>query len=383
MRLDGLNRWQAMLMVFIALVTVGEARGLARASAPQNAWQPVWKIGTFDQSSSEFHSGTAAAPATTYLVGKSVPGKNWFAFQPGSRNGLFGHQPHPAGIQFNLAEKPGGVYRMKIALLVEHPGISALDVAINGHTGRFYQHPKLNYNMGDISGAFFPEYSTDTITFEFPARFLLEGTNHIVLTAMDEPSPGDQPTADGTPAGDSGVVYDALELEHQPAGRFEPGQISASIVPTIFYRNQDGQSREMVNVCVRYNQQPRRGSVELGIGGKTFTQALPADRAFGEQKTQFAVPEFEGTAQGKVTVAINGHRRSFSQELTPGKKWTFFVVPNEHLDLGYTDYQPKVAEVHARVLDEAMELIKKHPDFRYSVDGYWEIQQFLDGRTAA
>ena len=383
MRLNGLNRWQAMLMAFIALVTVGETRGQARASAPQDAWQSVWKIGTFDQSSAEFQSGKAPTPATPYIIGKSVPGKDWFAFQPGSANGFFGHQPHPAGIQFNLAEKPSGVYRMKIALLVEHPRISALDVIINGHTGRFYQHPKLNYNMGDISGAFFPEYSADTITFEFPARFLLAGANHIVLTAIDEPSPGDQPTADGTPAGDSGVVYDALELERQPAGRFEPGQISASIFPTIFYRNEDGQLREMVNVYVRYNEQPRHGSVELQIGGKTFTQALPTDRTFGEQKAQFAVPEFEGATQGKVTVAINAHRQSFSHELTPGKKWTFFVVPNEHLDIGYTDYQAKVAEVHARVLDEAMELTKKHPDFRYSVDGYWEIQQFLDGRTAA
>ena len=383
MRWIGFNRWQAMLMALIAFVAVGGARGQAQASAPQNAWQTVWKIGKFDQSSAEFHSGEAPSASATYIVGKSVPGKKWFAFQPGSANGSYGQQPHPAGIQFSLAAKPGGVYRMKIALLVEHPRISALDVAINGHTGRFYQHPKLNYNMGDISGAFFPEYSADTITFELPARFLFEGTNHIVLTAIDEAAPGDQPTADGTPAGDSGVVYDAIELQRQPAGRFEPGQISASIVPTIFYRNEDGQLREMVNVYVHYNQQPRRGTVELEIGGKTFTQALPTDRAFGEQKAQFAVPEFEGTQQGKVTVALNNDRRSFSRELKPGKKWTFFVVPNEHLDLGYTDYQAKVAEVHARVLDEAMELIKKHPDFRYSVDGYWEIQQFLDGRTAA
>jgi alpha-mannosidase len=383
MRLSTLKRWQAMLLLFIAAIAVGEARGQARTPAPQATWQPVWTIGTFDQSSAEFAGGVATIPAVPYVVGKSVPGKNWDAFQPGSGNGSFGHKPHPVSIQFNLAQKPRGVYQMKIALLVEHPRISALDVSINGRTGRFYQHPKLNYNMGDISGAFFPEYSADTITFEFPARYLQQGTNKMLLTAIDEPSPGDQPTSAGTPAGDSGVVYDALELEQQPAGRFEVRQVSASIVPTIFYRTQDGQLREIVNVYISYNEQPRKGTVELEIGGKRFRQPLPTDRAFGEQKAQFAVPEFGTTTQGKVTVAINGHRRRFSQELTPGKKWSFFVVPNEHLDLGYTDYQAKVAEVHARVLDEAMELIKKHPDFRYSVDGYWEIQQFLDGRTPA
>ena len=382
MKIIALHHRLAFLIALTAALAVGVAAAQAQGTAPQHTWQPVWKIGTFDQSSAEFHDGMAPDSVAPYVIGKSAPNKDWFAFQPGSDNGMFGHHSHPVSIQFNLDQKPSGVYQMKIALLVEHPRISALDVTINGHAGRFYQHPKLNYNMGDISGAYFPEYSSDTISFEFPSQFLLQGANTMVLTAVDEPSPGDQPTLDGTPVGDSGLVYDALELEQEPTGRFETREISAHIVPTIFYRNESGQLKNIVNVFVRYNEQPRTGKVELEIGGKIYSQALPASRAFGEKKAQFAVPEFTAGTKGKVTVAINGHRHSFSQELTPGKKWTFFVVPNEHLDLGYTDYQAKVAEVHARVLDEAMELIAKHPDFRYSVDGYWEIQQFLDGRTA-
>ena len=61
----------------------------------------------------------------------------------------------------------------------------------------------------------------------------------------------------------------------------------------------------------------------------------------------------------------------------------FFVVPHEHLDVGYTDYQAKVAEVQSRVLDEAIQLIHDHPDFRYSPDGYWPVRQFLSGRSAS
>jgi len=379
MRLNWLNRWQALWIALIAFVAFAEPQ----AAMAQDAWQPVWTIGVFDQSSAEFDPGNALTPAAPYIVGKSVPAKNWFAFQPGTGNGDFGHKPHPVSIQFDLAGEPSGVYRMKIALLVEQPRISALDVSINGHTGRFYQHPILNYKMGDIRNAFYPEYSADTITFELPARFFLQGANQMVLTAVDEPSPGDQPMQEETPVGVSGVVYDALELARQQGGKFQPGQITASVLPTIYYRDEGGQLKEMVDVFVRYHEQPRNGKVELEIGGKTYTEALPADRAFGEQRAQFAVPEFEGVTPGKVTVAIDGHRRNFSQELTPGKKWTFFVVPNEHLDVGYTDYQAKVAEVHARVIDEAMELIEKHPNFTFSVDGYWEIQQFLDTRTPA
>jgi len=370
----------AIILILIGLSTV---RANAQVSKPDGGWQPVWQIGVFDKSSAEFHSGALSFSQSVYLIGKSEPAKDWFAFEPGSANGFFGHKPHPAEIDFSLAARPAGVYRMKIALLVEHPRISALDVAINGHTGRFYQHPKLDYSNGDTTGAFFPEYSADTITFELPADFLVQGTNHIVLTAVDEPTPGDQSTSDGAPTGDSGVVYDAIELDQQPSGHFNASRLSTTIDPTIFYRDLDGQMREIVDVYVRCNQRPRHGNIKLHLGGSSFTEDLPTDRSFGEYRAEFAVPEFSAGAQGTATVTVNGRSRTFSQELTPGKKWTFFVVPNEHLDVGYTDYQAKVAEVHARVLDEAMELIRKHPDFRYSVDGYWEIQQFLDGRAPA
>src|SRR5207237_3470482 len=113
------------------------------------------------------------------------------------------------------------LYEMKIALLVEQPRISALQVDVNGHAGRFYQHPKLDYAMGDVYGAFFPEYSTDTITFDFPASFLRQGSNQLEFTAVDEPSPGDETNSEGVPIGDSGLVYDALELDHVGTGGYE------------------------------------------------------------------------------------------------------------------------------------------------------------------
>jgi hypothetical protein len=51
------------------------------------------------------------------------------------------------------------------------------------------------------------------------------------------------------------------------------------------------------------------------------------------------------------------------------------------LDVGYTDYQAKVAEAQSRTIDEAMQMIQDHPDFRFSVDGFWSVRQFLAERT--
>lgn len=358
----------------------GMLLGLTLLLVPNQAsGQSVWKIGTFDQSSGEMAPG--AAMLRPFVVGQSVASHDWPAFQPGSRNGSAGDKPHPRTITFTLGSKPQGSYELKIALLVEHPRISALQIDVNGHVGRFYQHPLLNYKMGDVTGAFFPEYSSDTIDAHFPASYLRRGKNQITLTAMDEASPGDAPSLDGTPAGDSGAVYDALELMQDAQTRLNVRSVEAHVRPTIFYRDVNGRNSELVDVDVTYWSRPESGTVRLSLNGTTLTLPLPADRDFGQARIEFAVPAFAQPEAATVTVAASHVRKKFTETVTPGKKWTILVVPNEHLDVGFTDYQAKVSEVHSRVIDEAMELIRTHPDFSFSLDGEWEVEQFLRGRT--
>lgn len=80
--------------------------------------------------------------------------------------------------------------------------------------------------------------------------------------------------------------------------------------------------------------------------------------------------------------AAAGRRSRFAVELTPARKWNLFLVPNQHLDIGYTDYDSKVAELHARSVDEAMEMVERHPEFRFTFDGSWIVDEFLKGRSA-
>lgn len=345
-----------------------------------DSWRDVWTIGKFDGSSVEFRNTGFPDAKSVYVVGKSSPDHDWYAFQPGSGNGLHGDRPHPAEIQFTLAEAPAGVFRLRIAILVEHPRISALQVEINGHAGRFYANPKLDFRQGDLVGAFYPTFSSDTIDVMFPARFLRAGNNHIVLTTIDEPEPGDQTAIGGTPAGDSGLVYDAVGLENAPRGTHTVST-QAWAVPTIFYRTEAGQLKNVVNVFASYGERPRSGRLGLHLNGQTFTASLPSDRDFGQFRTEFLVPEFAAKTSAVMTLTLNEHTRRFPTVLTPGKKWKMFVVPHEHVDIGFSDYQAKVSAVQARVIDEAMDLIRQHPEFRFSLDGYWDLEQFFQTRT--
>jgi len=58
----------------------------------------IWQIGNFDKSSREFARGVSPtrggaldysnpADDPVYVIGKSQPGKNWLAYQPGTSNG--------------------------------------------------------------------------------------------------------------------------------------------------------------------------------------------------------------------------------------------------------------------------------------------------------
>jgi len=134
-------------------------------------------------------------------------------------------------------------------------------------------------------------------------------------------------------------------------------------------------------VFVRYRERPRSGHITLAIAGHSWTKPLQGSQNFGEECIRFAVPEFVAEMPAHLTVDLNGQKARFTEMLRPQKKWTLFLVPHVHLDVGYTDYQAKVSAIQSRILDEAMDLTAQHPAFRFSTDGEWTLEQFLKSRS--
>ncbi|HUZ47091.1 MAG TPA: polysaccharide lyase family protein [Terriglobia bacterium] len=350
------------IMGLVLLATAPVAFGAAGASSSQT----VWRIGRFDKSYAEFHSGAVPTPAPAYVIGKSLAKKDWYGFQPGTANGRAGTRPHPLTIQFDMKEAPKGLYTLKVGMVVRTRRLSILQVDLNGHRGWVYQRPQWHDVPGD-------KYWKDSAAIQLPTRDFHRGTNSLVLTAIDEPGQRDN-------VSDPGIAYDALELDQDPSRRFETHGISAEVHPTIFYQRKDGNLVELVEVYTSQNAPSRKGSLTLAVNGQKFTEPLSPDRDFGQQRIEFAVPDFASGTKGRVSVSVGGSKRRFTATLEPAKKWKIYVVPHEHLDVGYTDYQSKVAAIHNRVVDEALHMIGENPQFRYSPDGFWVLQHFFAGR---
>ncbi len=317
----------------------------------------------FDESPVEFFRG--AKDSVTFQVGKS-DSADW----PGRQRTGPSYR-----ILFSL-ESPSGSYSLRIATLIDRPRIPALRIEVNGHAGMFYLHPKLSYSRSDFTYAFDPHESQSEIKTEIPLSFLKQGENVISITCVDDPP---------TPSGEKeigGISYDAISLEQDDSKKSKPaGRISVDIEPTIFYRQAQGRLSEVVDSFIRFSKSWRAGTADLEVAGNHYQAYFPAGE-FGEQRVSFAVPEWSGTVQGNIRVSGES-KRVIPITLTAQRKWTLFVVPHTHLDIGYTDYQGKVAEVQPRVLSQAADLIHQHPGFRFSMDGSWNLQQLLETRPEA
>jgi hypothetical protein len=351
---------------------------LCAAQAPDTAKKTVFRIGEFNRSSGEFASGDPKQKVN-FVVSQSDPSKDWFATQPAARNVADKAQPSsiasaPRTIAFSLEHPQAETYQLHIALLVENASVPTLKVGINGKEGLFYLHSKLDYSGGDTWDAFDPAYSSADIEFTFPGSYLKNGTNTIALQVILE---GDEAVPD------AGLNYDAIELDSVPRS-VESRASSAQIVPTVFFRQQNGELLETVEAFIRSSERIGPGSkADLTIAKQSYHSDLRGGYDFGEEKVEFPVHEFAPQTEAQLTVEIDGRKQHFKQSIDPAKKWTVFIVPHIHVDVGYSDYQAKVSAIQSRTIGEAMDMTAKHPEFRFSLDGEWDLQQYLETRTAA
>jgi hypothetical protein len=301
--------------------------------------------------------------------------RQWYAFQP-----EVGASPEPSVraaaaprvIEFSLATVAASFYTVHATLLIEHAAVPALHVAVNGHEGTFYLDPKLDSRVGDGDAVSFPSFSQASVSFEVPGGFLRAGENEIAFSAV--------PQSTGPQVPDAGFNYDAIEMTEGSAQGTH--NVAARVDPTVFYKEANGRLSEGLDVTLRSGAAPLT-SAALIVNGKRMSLPIHPNAGWGEQRIRVYVPAFNPNTIARVKLNSGGKAYAVEQVLEPAKRWTVYVVPHVHLDLGYTDYQAKVASVQSRVVDEALDLIDLHPGFRFSMDGMWSFEQFLENRTAA
>ncbi|HUZ45546.1 MAG TPA: polysaccharide lyase family protein [Terriglobia bacterium] len=362
--------WPISVLPYLGVLAVLWSAGAACA-APSTS-RLIWQIGKVDRSSFELNerANLHDIPLPVFVIGKSVAARDWPGSQPGSQNRKYGDRPYPYSVIFNLPAVKPGQYVLTVAVLLFHARVPCLRVAINGRTGTFYFHRKPNFYPGNITTVFFPTSGWAKLKILLPTRFLQQGQNRLVLTAVDQHP---------DPEGDSFLTYDAISLSRDslPA----PPLPLIDIEPTIFYKSAPAGIRELTDVIVTMGQRVTSGSFKFVLDGRTFSAQLSGHPDFGQQKFEFETPDSGKPVQAEVVLQVNGVSQTFRSIFHPKRKWTLDVVPNLHLDVGFTDYRAKIAEIHARNIDKLVKEIGRHPQMRFSLDGSWIVQQFMATRS--
>ncbi|MCC7377243.1 MAG: hypothetical protein IT581_21455 [Verrucomicrobiales bacterium] len=73
------------------------------------------------------------------------------------------------------------------------------------------------------------------------------------------------------------------------------------------------------------------------------------------------------------------------------RKWEIFVIQHSHIDLGFTDRQEVIADYHrgfvrqavAMAMDPAQHQRSEDCRFKYTIEGFWSLEQFLKSASAS
>src|SRR5262245_44999136 len=58
-----------------------------------------------------------------------------------------------------------------------------------------------------------------------------------------------------------------------------------------------------------------------------------------------------------------------------------YVVPMSHLDIGFTNSVPDLIPIEKQYLDDAMDLAEQHPEYRWTIESVWQLDQWLSLTT--
>lgn len=326
------------------------------------AQRPIVQIGKTDRNYNDLRFVSPQEYAGTfpqgvrYAVGRSDASKDFSGIHPGPADVWAGSRMHPFTIEFPL-DDAAGAYELKIDLVDTHAGSPPrLRVDVNGSAVERLLEP----GAGDSSLVRPESGNPRTLKFVLGPNYLKPGTNRIELTVV---------------AG-SWLLYDAIALNRLPGD--EAPLIELAVRPTIYFVERDGRILQELTVTVSGVGRDEPVRVDVRAGVDRVGSAMLEKARLGTASGMVHVSETHQPRQLTVTATAAGQTKTISLTQQPQKKWHVFVAPSVHTDIGYTDVQDKVIDLHNRNTDLALELIREFPLYHWNLESSWAAQVWLD-----
>ena len=295
-----------------------------------------------------------AAP-TRSAIGRTV--------HPGPADTWAGGRTHSFAVLFGLKAIPtSGQCKLHMKLVDTHYASPPLLKVRLNQVEKEYQLPK-GASDEAINGQ--PAKGrAHSFELVFPATALKQGLNELTIT---------------TAAG-SWMLYDSVGFETPPGaelGAASGTMLSATSPPFLVRRND--RLAQVAKIVVRHlgDQKP----VVLRVG-----ELARMNLVLQNPIEAFEVPLLPVEKETKVMVSLqSGDETLASRELTlkPVRKWTVYLLPHSHVDIGYTHVQADVERKQWSNLETGIEAARKsaaYPKgsaFKWNTEVLWAVDSYL------
>ncbi len=152
------------------------------------------------------------------------------------------------------------------------------------------------------------------------------------------------------------------------------------IVSTFFFKDStDGNLYQRFDILVNSVQiEQQNGLFETNIAGKNLSLALE-NINYGINRRQMWFPAVSADRPVKCKLTLGHESIESSIILEEKPRYELYFTMLSHMDIGYTSPQPIVQERQVRTLNEIIDACDKDPNFRWTIETIWQLEQFRLG----
>lgn len=336
----------------------------------------LWQIGTPDKSGAEFaltpDQWRAYKNPGLMLIGHSDPKTSWPYVHPGPVDRWAGERSHPFCVMFHLDKAPdAGTCRLVLDLADTHRVMPpVINVQING---KAFSH-RLTPRGGEA--ALEPDVRSpgrpQRVETSFPSTLLKPGANNVTITLTSG----------------SWAVYDWIGLE-APATAQLGSAHSTMIHPladdAALIRGEDGNLYQNARFEVLH-----AGPTTNAIARLTNAASLDVHLEPGANAIEIPIQAVESPTSATVAIEIDDEIVAQMQHrLEPVRKWTLYLLPHSHIDIGFTELQTEVEHKQWRNLELAIDLADKTKDYpagarsKWNSECLWAVDSYLKQASPA
>lgn len=298
-----------------------------------------------------------------FVVGRSDTGSDWPYVHPGPQDSWAGSRPHTFAIAFRLLSPGTGGARLTLDLVDAHYSAPpVLDINVNGTSFE----RRTGHGSGDESISGRPERGRPSrLTVDLSPGLLRAGDNVVAITNREG----------------SWFLYDAVTLEAPEGAKTgEPGALASILEarPTGVLVRQGSGAAQSVAVSVAWSGDATDAVARIG-GLATPFRLTPGVTSF----EALAPPVGRKTSLLCSISAGPDTLASRQISLEPVRRWTVYLVPHSHNDIGYTMPQDDVLRKQMGNLRQGIaiaERTKGYPEgsrFKWNAEVMWAFDALL------